>query len=131
MALASLLAGCSDTDFHSTPSVISRFITQYWPGALIESCVQNSDHNWLVTVNDGPSLTFNSSYSWIEIDGNGMPLPGILLYDQLPPALYNFIESESLAQQVFSIKRDAKSYTVSLLDSSLLYNISTQKIEQY
>ncbi len=73
-------------------------------------------------------MTFDHECEWEAINGYGMPLPQVLLFDQLPPALYKYLEETDDVGSVFSIERDRTSYTVVLLDSTLIYDIKTQQI---
>lgn len=57
-----------------------------------------------------------------------MPLPQVLLFDQLPPALYKYLEETENLGNVFSLERNRSTYTVVLLDETLSYDIATQQI---
>lgn len=130
LPLTLLAASCSDPEFDNTPDQITKFTAQYWPGSSIETCVQDSRNNWYIAIKDGPSIMFSPTYSWVDIEGNGMPLPRIFLFDQLPAPLFEYLESNSMLTQVFDVKRTTEKYFVTLLNSSLTYSISTQQITQ-
>lgn len=118
----------SSEDYSSLPDPIAKFVSQYWPNPDIESYSQPTSSTYVVTIRNSATLTFNSDYAWTEIDGNGMPLPEVLLYDQLPEPLYDYLEGDEAIGQVFRIIRDTKKYSVSLLSTTVNYDISTGKI---
>ncbi len=71
-----------------------------------------------------PGLTFGENYGWTAIDGYGMPLPQVMLFDQLPPRLYAYLQdSQQQLDSVFGMERDSKRYVLTLLDSTLTYDI--------
>lgn len=127
-AITGSLYGCKDNDlWGDLPTEISQFITQYFPGSDIDS-YSESANTYHVRLKDGPGMTFNKSYDWEAINGYGMPLPEVLLFDQLPPALYSYLEETSNLGSVFTMERDKSSYTIVLLDSTLSYDIETEQI---
>ncbi len=109
------------------PLDISRFINEYFPNGAIDS-YSSTPTSYHVRISDGPGLTFGQNYQWEEINGYGMPLSGVLLFDQLPPHLYKYLEETSNLDQVFVMERTSRIYTIVLLDSTLTYDISTQAI---
>lgn len=123
------LSGCKDDSdlWGELPTEISQFITQYFPNSSIDS-FSESANTYHVRINDGPGLTFNKDCEWEAINGYGMPLPEVLLFDQLPPALYTYLEGISELGSVFSMERDKATYTIVLLDTTLSYDISTEEI---
>jgi len=124
--MAALLISCQESDnyrFLSNP--IATFVSMYWPNADIESTTTQSDGSTVVIIHNGPEIVFDKSNSWTEIDGNGLPLPSVLLYDQLPSDLYRYIEETDNTQSVFTLKRTPLQYFVQLLDTSLTYDIAT------
>ena len=127
-AAVGTLSGCKDNDlWGELPSEISQFITQYFPNSSIDS-FSESANTYHVRISDGPGLTFSKDCEWEAINGYGMPLPEVLLFDQLPPALYTYLEGTSELGSVFSMERDKATYTIVLLDTTLSYDISTQEI---
>ena len=121
-------AGCKDSEpWNELPDKISNFITQYFPNTGIES-FSESTTTYHVRMSNGPGLTFNKDCDWEAINGYGMPLPQVLLFDQLPPALYKYLEETENLGNVFSLERNKATYTIVLLDSTLTYDIQTQDI---
>lgn len=128
--MAVSLASCSDDDdkvWTELPDPIAGFIDEYWPGSFARSYSRDDD-GYDVQIANGPKLEFDLSYQWTEIDGKGLPLPGQLLFDQLPEPLYDYLESGQYLNQVFEIERNARYYQVELLNQELTYTISTGTI---
>lgn len=127
--LSFLISACHNNDlWDEMPSEIAEFVSAYFPGSSINSFTQSGD-TYRVRVSDGPGITFDKNYKWIAIAGYGMPLPKVLLFDQLPPELYTYLEGAQQLDSVFSLDRDSKSYIVTLQYSTLTYDIATGEIE--
>lgn len=126
--MIAILSSCKDNEpWDQLPTDISQFITQYFPNTSIEN-FSESPTTYHVRISNGPGLTFNKDCKWEAINGYGMPLPQVLLFDQLPPALYKYVEETENLNSVFSIERTSTTISVVLLDSTLYYNIETQEI---
>ena len=121
------LAACDDDAakvWNELPDPIAKFIDEYWPGSFARSYTHDDD-GYTVQIANGPQIVFDTGYQWTGIDGKGLPLPQQLLFDQLPAALYDYLESGEYLNQVFGVGRDARQYTVELLDQELVYTIAT------
>lgn len=121
---------CSDKNeevWDKLPDPIVKFIEQYWPGAYASS-YDVDDGEYQVRIANGPELDFDMNYNWTDIDGQGMPLPQVLLYDQLPTPLYEYLESGQLTDQVFEMERNNRNYKLELLNQELIYTIATQTV---
>ncbi len=116
-----------DDDWDAMPQDIADFVSQYFPGSGIGSYSHNGD-TYHVRIDNGPGITFDSDYAWVSVDGYGMPLPQVLLFDQLPPKLYAYLQDSQQLDSVFSMERDSRRYTLSLLNSTLIYDIATGAI---
>lgn len=126
--LMALISSCKDDQpWDELPVDISHFISQYFPNSGIESFT-TSPTTYHIRISNGPGLTFDKDGDWETINGYGMPLPEVLLYDQLPPALYKYLEETSNLGNVFAIERNSRIYTVVLLDSTITYTIADQQI---
>lgn len=126
------LFGCHSNHFYDDlPRPIAQFLSQYWADPDIENYTQPTPQKYVVIIKNGPSLVFNENYKWTDIDGNGLPLPQILLFDQLPEKLYDYIESGSQLNQVFSIRHDARYYYIKLLNTHLTYDIHVQSVREF
>lgn len=124
--VSTAFSACKDSEpWDDLPEKISNFVTQYFPNTGIDSFSESST-TYHVRMSDGPGITFDKDCQWEAINGYGMPLPQVLLFDQLPPALYKYLEETENLGNVFSLERDATTYTVVLLDSTLSYDIQTQ-----
>lgn len=128
IGLCCLPSACHNTELWSDlPKAVNDFITQYFPNSELQS-VSNSGGVCHVRIEDGPGLTFNEKGEWESIDGYGMPLPQVLLFDQLPPKLYGYLQETQQLDSVFSMQRDGVKYTLTLLDSDLYYNSDTGEL---
>ncbi len=126
--LLTAFAGCSNSDlWDDVPSAIAEFINKYFPYSELSS-VSDKGTSYHIRIDDGPGLTFASDYSWEAIDGYGMPLPQVLLFDQLPPKLYDYLQETEQLNGVFSIERNKDYYLVTLLDTTLKYTIETGEL---
>lgn len=129
--LLAVMTACSDNPVLNSdmPREIQSFVTQYYPNTAV---IDYSHSNGLyhVRLKDGPGMTFNDDYAWLSINGYGYPLPQVLIFDQLPPALYMYLQETETTDQVFAADRDVSTYTLQLLESTLTYNIATQTVTQ-
>lgn len=122
-------AACQSSEaWDSLPSAISDFITQYYPGSNVSDFDTYSDDTYYVKITNGATLRFNSQLQWTEIDGNGVTLPEVLVYDQLPPELFAFLQSTSQQRDVYAVKRDYKYYKLTMHDTVLTYEINSGRI---
>lgn len=117
----------SDDEWNEMPSPVAQFVAHYFPEQGI-SDFGESDGIYHVKMKNGAALSFSSDYEWISVNGYGGTLPQVFLFDQLPPALYEYIQESNMLNNVYSVTRDSHHYTVALLDSSLIYEIKTGKI---
>lgn len=128
---ALLAAACQSSDlFKELPAPISKFVSQYWPNPAIASYSEPSSGEYEVVITNGPTLKFDSNYDWTEINGNGMTLPEVLLYDRLPEKLYDYLSAGSELDNVFTLVRTPRTITVTLLNTTVTYDIESQKITQ-
>lgn len=126
--LALSQSGCSHAEiWEELPADVASFITQYFPNSELQSYSHNAG-TYHVRIADGAGLTFGPTYQWTDIDGYGMPLPQVLLFDQLPPKIYSYLQETEQLNAVFAIRRDAARYTVTLLDNDLIYDISSGQL---
>lgn len=121
---------CSGNDeWNQLPEPIAEFISQYFPQEGVSSTGYNGT-TYHVKLKNSAGLSFDNAYKWVSINGYGSTLPAILLFDQLPPALYEYLQENEYTEQVYSVTRDASAYTISLANSIVTYNISTGKVSQ-
>lgn len=123
------LTSChDDTVYDSLPRPISEFVSEYYPGSDVSSYTTDKAGISTVKVTDGPTITFSKDYTWISLDANGNTVPDMFLFDQLPPALYEYLQSTQATHSVYSVTRDAHKYRLRLFDSNLTYDIATSQI---
>lgn len=119
---------CTNNNLWDTlPEKITLFISLYYPDYGVSAATFDGA-NYYVTIDEGPSMVFDSDMDWTAIDGRGMTIPQIFLFDQLPSALYSYLEETDNTSQVYTIKRNQSTYSLALLNTYLSYNISTQQI---
>lgn len=129
-ALILPICGCNNGDlWDDLPRKIASFVSQYYPGASVKDYTVTSD-TYHVRLADGPGLTFDSDYNWIAVNGYGEPLPQVMLFDCLPPALYEYLQTGSLTGEVMSMERTSRLYTLVLMDTTIYYDVDTGKITQ-
>ena len=126
------LCGCSSTEnaYDELPAPIAKFISEYWPNPDIDSYTQPEADEYVVIIKSGPSLTFDADYKWTDVNGLGMPLQEMFLYDQLPTNLYDYLSEGSNLDDVFRVVRDSSKYTLTLLDTVIEYDMATGQITQ-
>lgn len=124
------LTACSDDDslINDLPPKILNFVSEYFPDYGIENYVQSTDSLYHVRLKKGPGMTFDARQEWITINGYGLPLPRVLLFDQLPPALYVYLQETDNTENVFSVDRDSLSYTLVLLNDTAIYDIASGEV---
>ena len=126
--MAVLLSNCSNGNLYDEmPSEIQTFISQYFPNAPLESFT-SSNNTYTVNLKGSATLTFDSDCKWIKLDGNGSTLPQVLLFDDFPPALYEYLQETENTNNVYVAVRNSKIYTVELLDYTITYDIATGQI---
>lgn len=124
-----ILAGaCSNSLWDELPSPIARFIAEYFPGSGVKSYDIGNDSTYHVRIDNSVSLVFNQALDWTVVDGNGGTLPEVFVQDQLPPALFRYIQEGEDAGNVFRVSRDTTYYKVTLHDTVLTYEIETGRI---
>ena len=123
-----VLGACTSDASEELPSPVSQFATQYFPGLGVKSYNELSNGDCIVQLSGGPTLRFNSEDQWIEIDGTGALLPQVLMYDQLPTELYDYLQGTEQQSDVYEVKRDKYYYKLTMQDTVITYDIATGKI---
>lgn len=127
---AASIGGCDDDEsWDNLPTPISNFISQYFPGVGV-SDYDVTDDTYHVKIKNGPGMTFDKTYKWISINGYGEHLPQVLMFDQLPPAMYEYIQGNGLLDGVMSMERNSRRYTLVALDTTVYYDIETGRITE-
>lgn len=127
IAILPLAACTTSTDWEEMPDPIAKFVAQYFPEDGV-SQYGETDGVYHVKLRGSASLSFNSSYAWITVNGEGETLPQVFLFDQLPPALYENLQENSSLESVYSVSRNSRTYHVTLTDSYLTYDIASKEV---
>lgn len=127
--LALALSACTNNEemYSNMPSEITKFVAQYYPNTQVETFT-DTDTSYRVVLKDGPTILFDKTCLWEMLDGNGSVIVQNFLFNELPPELYEYLQSTDALNQVFTVSRDSKTYTVGLLDQILNYDIASGKI---
>lgn len=128
--LALTLGACSNNDevYNEMPTEITKFIAQYYPNTQVETFTETPDSTYRVVLKDGPTIEFGKTCLWTMLNGNGSVIAQNFLFNELPPELYEYLQSTDELGEVFSVSRDSKTYTVVLLDQTLGYDIASGSI---
>lgn len=123
-----MMGACNNDTWDELPESISRFVSEYFPFGELESYSDNGKGVEIVRIKKGATLTFNSDYEWTDVNGNGVVLPVQFLFDQLPSALYSYLEAREMQHSVYRVVRSPDYITVDLLDTTVTYNQNTGEI---
>lgn len=127
-AMSPFITACENNDlWDKVPQNIAEFIDRYYPDSELESAA-DAGGVYHIRLKNGPGMTFNADGSWTDINGYGMPVVQVFLFDQLPPKLYNYLQETQQLNSVFIISRDKDYYSIDLLDSSLRFDIANDTI---
>ncbi len=122
--LLTIKSGCASNDWENVPGPVAQFLSQYFPLQAVTQCNYQND-TYHVKLRNSSALTFDDRYKWTSVNGYGNTLPEMFLFDQLPPALYNYLQELSFTTQVYAVTRDSIVYNVMLSDHSVTYTIAT------
>lgn len=106
---------------------IANFFTTYFPGQEVNAYSEGQNSS-IASVKNGVTVTFDSGNAWVVVNGNGNTLPEVFVYDQLPDALYRYLQEMEATGGVYKVSRGDGKYIVELLDTYIEYNISTGNI---
>lgn len=122
-----ILMACSSTVWDDVPTPIKEFISSYWPGASV-STYDERNGNYYVTIKNGASLVFDSNYQWTSINGNGVPVPSILIFNEMP-RVYQYLEARELTSDLMSAENNPRTIILTFTDFILEYNKETSEIK--
>lgn len=126
--LLSITYACSSNDLYDDmPRAIQSFISQYYPNSQLEN-VTSTDSGYVVEVKNGATIKFGLNYKWTEVNGNGNVLPSVLLFNDFPPDLYDYLQETENTNSVYKVIRNSTTYTVELLNMTLYYDIASGEI---
>jgi hypothetical protein len=81
-------------------------------------------------VKNGATITFNSSYQWLSINGNGQPLPNTFIENELEPKIIQYLMALELTDQVYAAQNDPREVILSLLNYKIRYVKETGDISE-
>lgn len=126
--LAIALGACSHNSLYDdVPAPIEKFIAQYYPSSALASFT-STPTSYRAVIKNGPVLTFDTSCQWTELDGDGETLPQVFLFNELPPALYAYVQETESLDGVYKARRDKDNYTLTLLSTTVTYTGSTGEL---
>lgn len=121
------VGACSNSVWDEVPAQITSFISEYFPEGGISN-FNEDDSDYYVKIKNGATLLFDKDYRWTEVDGNGVQLPEVFIYNQLPPNLFNYLQGLEQQSDVYCVKRDKDYYRLTMHDTVLTYDIKTGKV---
>jgi hypothetical protein len=118
-----VVGGCGTAMWDEVPGRIQEFIAQYWPGSTVSAFdVIDGEHH--VTIKDGASLVFDSEYNWLLINGNGVAIPSILIYDEMPH-IYTYLLARELTHDLMIAENLPRVIILTFTDIIIEYTKST------
>lgn len=124
-----VVSACNDTDndWDQAPRPVQEFIAEYFPGQTISDISQQGNLIY-VRLKNSAAINFTADgYKWVSVNGYGQTLPRQFLFDCLPPALYEYLQTTSSLGEVYRVSRDGQAYTVALLDYTVAFDTETSK----
>lgn len=129
IAIALVMAGsCSSNVWDELPDKVTSFLAEYFPGQGVASYSDVEGEDCRVEMRNGAVITFDVNDNWATIDGNGNTLPEVLIYDQLPPALFQYLEEMESTNGVYKLSRTSSTYIVTLRDTYITYDVESGAI---
>lgn len=124
-----LLIACSSSLWDDLPEPISTFISTYYPMSGISEYNEH-DGIYYVKIKNGATLKFDSTYTWLEVNGNGVVLPEIFVQDALEPKLVQYLMELELTDEVYAATNNPREVTLDMLDYKIQYIKETGEISQ-
>lgn len=106
-------------------STVANFVDMYFNEGEVQSVTDTSSGGVVVTIKNGAQLTFDKDDSWIDINGRGGTLPAILITDQLPSRVVDYLKDMELIDKVYRISRSWHVYKIELQYSYFTYDDQT------
>lgn len=123
-----VIQGCSDnTELDRQPEQVQALIEEYYPGIGVSSSDWDGK-TYIVKLSSGVIINFSDTLNWISVNGAGSTIPAVFLFDQIPPAFYEYLQETESVNQVYKISRDNEEYIAELLANTAIYNIETGAI---
>lgn len=123
----SSLSSCGPSPWDDMPASVSNFVDKYFNEGTISEATQ-TDNGFVVVIKNGAQIIFDSEDQWISVDGRGETLPQMLLTDQLPAKVVDYLRAMELLDGVYKIQRYGGKLTVNLADSYFTYDYATDTL---
>ena len=110
---------CDDDDkkivYNNLPVESRHFIENNFSGVDVTSVEkEDGEPHYKVELANGFVLRFYRNGGWQEVDGNGVEIPGPVLYDLLPGAILTYVAQEYPDASIVEISQHSYGYEVSL-----------------
>ena len=110
---------CDDDDkkivYNNLPVESRHFIENYFSGVDVASVEkEDGESHYKVELANGFVLRFYRNGGWQEVDGNGVEIPGPVLYDLLPGAILTYVAQEYPDASIVEISQHSYGYEVNL-----------------
>ncbi len=128
LAVIILMGACNDNAWDDVASPMQQFISKYFPFGEVKSCVEQSNGNQVVSIDNGATIVFDSDYIWVSVDGNGAVLPSMFVYDEFPSGLYQYLKETEQTESVYSVGRTSSEYILKLLNSTIKYDVDSETV---
>lgn len=129
LAVIIFMGACGEgSAYDELPKPIADFVSQYFPFGEVDEYTVDNAGNSVVKIRNGATLSFDADCDWTDINGNGSVLPANFLYNQLPPVLYDYIESLEFTNNVYRTIRTLTGVRVEFRDTYVEYDDATQAI---
>lgn len=129
VAVISLVSCSSSVDPDNLPTPVRTFVLKYFQDQPIASW-SDVTTNYQVNMKNGATLVFDSKGAWVSVNGNGSPLPQMMMRDELPAALFQYLEDNGVTADVYSMIRNAKTYKLTMRTTVITYTIATGDIRE-
>ena len=92
-----------------------HFIENYFSGVDVASVEkEDGEPHYKVELANGFVLRFYRNGGWQEVDGNGVEIPGPVLYDLLPGAILTYVAQAYPDASIVEISQHSYGYEVNL-----------------
>lgn len=126
-----------DVSEEGVPLAVQDFVSQYFPGGGISRLVIDKDE-YYITIEDGPDIVIrvknpnSTEYTVVLLSftGNGYTMPENMAYNLIPEELYNYISGIESLNQIYDYEFTNAMYKVTLQNTIVTYDSSTNTIEE-
>ena len=118
-SVMAIFFSCDDDDkkivYNNLPVESRHFIENYFSGVDVASVEkEDGEPHYKVELANGFVLRFYRNGGWQEVDGNGVEIPGPVLYDLLPGAILTYVAQEYPDASIVEISQHSYGYEVNL-----------------